>query len=1365
MGVRRTNKLIVSLITVWVISLSCLPLSTFALDDPALAIPFTTKPPVIDGKIEKEEWQYAAVVSMFEAYPCYVPRVMRQEQPLVYIMWDAKYIYIAFDCVESNTNTIVARCALNDNLRIIGDDCVELMMAPGAGKALDDMDFPTLYMAYNSIGTLWDAKFKVLRNETHNSWQSDAKIANIVEGTHWSSEVRIPISSITVKPVKNGDVWRMNFDRTYFGYNWSAWIAGGGLNDARNGGDVTFTDKNAVARLISTDELVAGKLRITMEIANPTQESRKVTLNLLCQSEMEKGAGLHDLSKQEISVDIEPGKIKEVAIGKGQRLERFNTISIRVTDGGKQQIFFLQRQVDIPVIRMAKKAAPVLPLVYVFPRFLPSLERLAVVMDCIAWLKKNELADAKFTAEINVYAKNNPKQSVLSGKFSDFKKGKGVWRTSTEKLPEGEYTVNVKVSSDGKELISYDDWFEKRIFPWMKKKFGVTGKVPKPYTALKTKGLEVKSWGRVYSFSKSGMLDQIESQQKPLLNSPMSIEAEVDGKKVDVTTDKNFTFNQTKPDAVKGNAVLNAGDLGLQITAITEYDGFVLYKLRYGPAKGSKEVNLNRLRVRVPLKAEYIKFYSASGDTQGVNILGDKFPEKQGKVYDSITDTRSVSCSPSFSTLFWVGDYDTCFCYAADSDKGWKISDDLPAVEAWRKGSEVSLYLNLVNRPVIIKDWQELEFGFQAGPTKPRPKAWRGIQDGGDETNALITRREIGGSGVTLLGGSNFLYPGSTKEFQEKSRKKIAGIIKKSKGKVAVAGYHYWGTVPKGLAETRVFRGEWGIDKFTWDAAKKVTWAWPQRLFGDNKGLYIIMHANCVPSYVDFVSYAYDQSLKCSELMGFYDDTGYPKPVYDEELGIGYKREDGRKVFSSNLWTYRDRWKRAAQINDKYGRENFLSDSQHVHAHFMPAYGFIGCWAPCEHGYYNPFKDRDNLGFYNSLERYVAHNPSKQFGQVPMIGMSTPQWNEALSNRDTRCMMMMALLNDQDVGSFGRRNGRTVCRMRRARNVFRQWEEGVTFHGYWGNKNSIKVDNKDFLVSYYQRAGSVLFVIGNIGDKDSSAMIKPNWKILKIDPAKIELVNPETGKKMPIQDNAFKISLSKHDLALVIASAPNSYPEAFANLVNNSTTNLSRAVKRLSSPLAKAPLGDGWEKVLHKGNSAVGFVDGKMYIQGHHYGYAYIKHKLGIKDFTVQCQILRKRSGCADNFGGSLFLWWDNGAFIQVGPGTRQGKFFCSESGRIKYGKKINKKSLPGWYPYLANWVKLKLTPEKIIFYSSIDGKNWEENQVIKRTGKYAGAPDFLMLGNGKTGKNPYLSNVLSKHFNPDRPSTTFYSDLVVQKN
>ena len=699
-------------------------------------------------------------------------------------------------------------------------------------------------------------------------------------------------------------------------------------------------------------------------------------------------------------------------------------------------------------------------------RFLPSKESLVASVNTafLRWDKK--LApDAVLSAVIEVYAKGKETSPpVLKERFASLKQENNSLKLSTAKLPEGEYTVQVLLKDQaGKELGREDDWFEKRIFEWMKTPRGIGPEVPPPYTALEVKDQTVISWGRSYQFDPLGLLASVTSQGKQL-SKKMELKGIADGKELDWKVKEAFAFSSVMPTEVRGRAKFQGGKLDMLLESFTEYDGFIKLRLTYAPLAG--QVNLNRLRLKVPLAGAYCKFYSVDGvekhwkpeskDPEG-GYANDVLPSKQGKLFDSMDRPQTWKMlPPSFTGLLWLADHETSFCYAADNDEGWLLRDDAPSVELFREGEDLVLWLNLVNREYILTKPRTLEFAFQSGPTKPLPEGWRGIQNGGDPGDAPLTLNmsHQAGSGYTMAGATHFIHPGDSPEQRKKSKEKIEKETEG--GKRAIVGYHFWGTVPKGFPETRVFRSEWGIDKDKWEMTSEPRgWEWKNRFFGENKDLCIFLYVKPVPSYVDFTIYAYDEALKETALSGFYDDVGYPKPVFDEDLGIGYVREDGNKISSSGLWIYRERWKRAAYLNYKHNRPNYTWDSQHIHAHYMPAYNFIGIWAPCEKGYYNSFKDRDILDYYGSIERYAAFNPARQFGQIPMVGMSSFRKKDPkLFAQDTRCMMMLAFLNDQDVGSFGERDIRTVCRLRHARNIFKPWEKDVQFVGYWRVRTS-----------------------------------------------------------------------------------------------------------------------------------------------------------------------------------------------------------------------------------------------------------------------------------------------------------------------
>jgi hypothetical protein len=176
-------------------------------------------------------------------------------------------------------------------------------------------------------------------------------------------------------------------------------------------------------------------------------------------------------------------------------------------------------------------------------------------------------------------------------------------------------------------------------------------------------------------------------------------------------------------------------------------------------------------------------------------------------------------------------------------------------------------------------------------------------------------------------------------------------------------------------------------------------------------------------------------------------------------------------------------------------------------------------------------------------------------------------------------------------------------------------------------------------------------------------------------------------------------------------------------------------------------------------------MDGRLCVFGHHYGFAHVRRALGVDRVSVQCLVMRTGSGGMDEWGGSLFLYWPNGEYAQATPGTGRGKFcYVVSNGGRRDGAPVSNASVPGWYPYYANWVKIALTPDTLVFSSSSDGRTWTRDWDAKRGAGHAGAPAWVILGNGSPGKEPFLNNVHPQHFSPAGGSMTFFSDLIVGK-
>jgi len=294
----------------------------------------------------------------------------------------------------------------------------------------------------------------------------------------------------------------------------------------------------------------------------------------------------------------------------------------------------------------------------------------------------------------------------------------------------------------------------------------------------------------------------------------------------------------------------------------------------------------------------------------------------------------------------------------------------------------------------------------------------------------------------------------------------------------------------------------------------------------------------------------------------------------------------------------------------------------------------------------------------------------------------------------------------------------------------------------------------------------VLFIVGNTATGDRTVVLTPDWKALKLDPAKLSVFDPESGEKIALSRGGFPVSVAARGLRLVLAGLPKSYAPK-NTVVGGSLPKPARVIEGVSDRFDGKALDAAWVPTLHEGNAGVYMLEGRLCIQGAMYGYAHVRRELPADAASVQCMIVRAPSGGNDDSGGSLFLWWANGEYVQATPGSNAGKFLAVASGAGRgAGGTVSKDSAFGWYPYSFNWVKIVLKPETIEFHGSADGAAWTKYWEAKRGTQFAGPPQFAILGNGHPGKNPLLANVVAAHFAPTGAMTrTFYSDFIVGRD
>jgi hypothetical protein len=337
--------------------------------------------------------------------------------------------------------------------------------------------------------------------------------------------------------------------------------------------------------------------------------------------------------------------------------------------------------------------------------------------------------------------------------------------------------------------------------------------------------------------------------------------------------------------------------------------------------------------------------------------------------------------------------------------------------------------------------------------------------------------------------------------------------------------------------------------------------------------------------------------------------------------------------------------------------------------------------------------------------------------------------------------------------------------LRHARNRIRPWDDEVKFTGYWESGDWVRTESDAARVSFYCRPDELLLMIGNTGPTELSTTVKPNWRKLSLDPSELGVFDAETGESLSLIDRtSISLAIPSHELKLIYVGRHGGFD---GERVTSEGLLPPDILIEYSDSFASSSLAPVWEKALHEGPYAsVLMVDGRLMIQADGYGYGHVRREFGIDNVSVQCLIMRGGKGGMDQFSPSLFLWWENGEHVQATAGMQRAEFYYAAStAKTRRGSPVNRTPTALWYPYVANWVKIALLPDAIVFYGSSDGKTWNRDWEIPRGERLASAPQWLILGRGSDGEKPLLCNPHPKHFRTDRANQMFFSDLIVARN
>ena len=170
----------------------------------------------VDGKLDEAAWKAAAEVKLRS----FDGKKDAGRATAVKILWDEKYLYLAFECQDPDIWT----AHRGRDSFMWTEDVVEAFID------VDPSEPGYVELEVSPRGDLFDGLFLAHRTKVLMSWNPEIRVAVSVDGTvdrrddvdrSWTVEMAIPVADLAPAPkvglpgaeIKPGTAWRINFYR------------------------------------------------------------------------------------------------------------------------------------------------------------------------------------------------------------------------------------------------------------------------------------------------------------------------------------------------------------------------------------------------------------------------------------------------------------------------------------------------------------------------------------------------------------------------------------------------------------------------------------------------------------------------------------------------------------------------------------------------------------------------------------------------------------------------------------------------------------------------------------------------------------------------------------------------------------------------------------------------------------------------------------------------------------------------------------------------------------------------------------------------------------------------------------------------
>ena len=1067
------------------------------------------RPPVIDGKLGKDEYQnFAAITGMVSwgsadgSLRTVVPRI---QQVVWYLGYDQKFLYIAMHSPNPPDIWPLARVKYNDgDNAILWDDHVEIQIAKERTKAtFQGVGFYKL-MA-NAKGYRSDEWYYNGTPGTEGAWSMGGDVKCSVTRDAWDMEMAIDIRSFDEKTL-TGKSWVLQLLRadapggTYFagwvGATWMAWPEFGQVN---------FDPEAPVFRFLETGDLLTGNMGLNFEVVGRAAQPTPVTVDVT----LTDGSG-NALFTDTRTETVTQGQVKQLAMKSLVPLtEKGNRLSIVATyprpDADGNPVATVLYRFETPIIKLTEafNQQHIAPWLGQRPKgdfswsfaYWPSYGIAKTSVDVDFFGIKEELAAAT-AFEVSVARQGEAKP--IASQRTELRDKAGSLVMKALDLPEGQYTARVAVvGADGKATVGTKEMtFVRKKYPWEGTKLGLTDKVIPPFTPIETNAAarEFNVWGRTYTIGENGLPAKIIAAggagPENILTGPIALAARQGANDAALVPAK-CELRKTGPERVELHTEGTLGGAACTLDTALEYDGWYSVKIQLAP--GSGNIVYDNLALTIPLwGAADTMYIQRDGDCRRGNQFGN-IPAGSGVVWDS-TKLLPLADWGSFTPIVFVGTGDKGLWWFADQNRDWTMADGKPAVELLRGEQGLTLKVNFFAGRTELKTARTLEFALLIDPVKQmadeRAIGWGKIPYSHNSYGYRYYGRSVDGyenSDEDLVELNRVLTDPNWKPDPAKAAPKTSNLghiqhfrsthfdaVTKGKQKLVLYG-STWMT-GLGMEEFDTFGGEW-LGRTNWVAS-------PQTEFKDQWNLQQTypwktprdlssVGMNFIRSQEDCFVWHHERLLSRTPTNGTWWDNASVGVLddYDPATGEFYKR--------FNVFDRRHLTKRLATLGWEIGREPWWVNNMHVD------------WSWCQVAWHieNDFyTDNEDTTMQDQLpvDQFRALCRIKR-GIIHRLATRGPLGTNEQIRRLGRSSVGMCLLHD--IGSYGWGGEKPfIDAMLKIADDTVGFFAGAEFTGYWRSAPLVKIGTPGVFASVYRGNGKALIVVlsQNRGDVDVS---------------------------------------------------------------------------------------------------------------------------------------------------------------------------------------------------------------------------------------------------------------------------------------